>query len=64
LRKDTLHDLVEFEKYTSFDDCSLDAVKIRETIVVDINMTTPAVNICNKITERYTIDGFEQTNYV
>lgn len=43
VRKDTLHDLVEFDKYVNFEDNSFDAVKIREAIVNDINMTTPPV---------------------
>ena len=64
VRKDTLHDLVEFDKYVSFEDFSFDAVKIREAIVSDINMTTPPIpKQTGVLVEPYTIDGFNQTNF-
>jgi len=43
VRNDTLKDLVEFDKYVNFKEDSFDAVKIREAIVNDINITTPPV---------------------
>ena len=63
MRKDTLHDLVEFDKYVNFEDYSLDAVKIREAIVSDINMTTPPPKPIGQVAEPYTIDGFNQNNF-
>ena len=35
-------DLIEFERYAKFDVGSLEAVQIREAIIEDINMATPA----------------------
>jgi hypothetical protein len=41
----------------------LDAVKIREAIVSDINMTTPPPKPTGQVAEPYTIDGFNQNNF-
>lgn len=40
-----MQDLVEFDKYTNFDVYSLDAVKIREAIIQEVNtLTTSKLN--------------------
>jgi hypothetical protein len=63
LKKDTLSDLVEFDKYVNFDLDSIQAVKIREAIVQEINVTTPELQTDPATEEsKFYIAGFNQSN--
>ena len=42
IEEQIVDDLVEFERYAKFDVGSLEAVQMREAVIDDINMATPA----------------------